>query len=194
MRYVDSLAVDPATMWARSRIWIPPHLYIDDHFPGNPVVPGNWIKEAMGHVAAAFLLSVARLNGCDKLFAGDCLVNLRRDKTEYGNLAPIGELLSCHASYIPPSAKSDDNRSELSVGLVCSHAGIPLIWGTITGLVVSLQRPTRPIQLHKFLTQPAQSVVSLIPARDVEFARDVQYLIEFLRRRLIAQRRWGTDP
>ena len=47
---------------------------------------------------------------------------------------------------------------------------------------------------HTFLARAAESPVALVPARHVELAGDVQHLVQFLRRRLVRQRRRRTDP
>ena len=47
---------------------------------------------------------------------------------------------------------------------------------------------------HAFLARAAEGPVALVPARNVEIAGDVQHLLQFLRRRLVRQRRRRPHP
>lgn len=47
---------------------------------------------------------------------------------------------------------------------------------------------------HTFLARAAESPVALVPPRHVELAGNVQHLVQFLRRRLVRQRRRRSDP
>jgi 3-hydroxyacyl-[acyl-carrier-protein] dehydratase len=87
---IDSVeAMRPGHTVSATKFVDPAEAYFQGHFPGNPVMPGVMIVEAIAQAGAVCMLSTPEFAGCTAYFAGI-------DKVRFKRKVVPGDTLTIH--------------------------------------------------------------------------------------------------